>query len=67
MKQRCLSEDFFAINDNMKRFAMGLYAKCNGGERELASRDTQRERERVRGRAYEKEGNSAGTKIIIFM
>ncbi len=27
----------------MKRFAMGLNAKCNGGERELASGDTERE------------------------
>ncbi len=38
------------INDNTKRFAMGLYAKCNGGERELASGDTERERERERER-----------------
>jgi hypothetical protein len=43
VKQRCLSEDFIAINDNKKRFAMGLYAKCNGGERELANRETERE------------------------
>ena len=43
MKQRCLSEDFTVINDNMKRFAMGLYAKQNGGERELYSRETERE------------------------
>jgi len=38
-----LSEDFIAINDNMKRFAMGFYAKHNGGERELDSRETERE------------------------
>ncbi len=44
MKQRCLSEDFIAIIDNM--FTMGLYAKRNGGERELASRETERECER---------------------
>ena len=43
MKQRCLSEDFIAINDNMKRIARGLYAKRNGGERELASGETHRE------------------------
>ncbi len=35
---------------------MALYAKCNGGERELASGETMREC--VRGRVYEKEGNS---------
>ncbi len=54
-----MSEDFFVINDNTKRFAMGLYAKCNGGESKLANGETERERERVcereRGRAYEKE------------
>jgi hypothetical protein len=61
-----LSEDFIAINDNTKRFAMGLYAKHNGGERELSSRETERERERVRGRACEKEGSSIGTKINRF-
>jgi hypothetical protein len=37
MKQQCLSEDFIAISDNTKRFAMGFYAKRNGGERELDS------------------------------
>jgi hypothetical protein len=31
----------------MKRFAMGLYAKQNGGERELAGGETERERECV--------------------
>jgi hypothetical protein len=44
VKQWCLSDDFIMINDNTKRFAMGLYAKRNGGERELASRETERER-----------------------
>ncbi len=43
MKQQCLSEDFIAINDNMKRIARGLYAKHNGGERELASGETKKE------------------------
>jgi hypothetical protein len=38
-----LSEDFIAINGNTKWFAMGLYAKWNGGERELASGQTERE------------------------
>jgi hypothetical protein len=46
-----------------KGFAMGLYAKWNGGERELGSRETG---ECVRGRASEKEGSSISTKIIIF-
>jgi hypothetical protein len=31
----------------MKRFAMGLYAKENGAERELAYRETARQRESV--------------------
>ena len=46
MKQRCLSQDFIVINDYTKRFAMGLYAKCNGGERELANGETERVCER---------------------
>jgi len=45
---------------------MGLYAKQNGGERELASRETERESVCVWGRAYEKEGSSFGTTIIRF-
>ncbi len=64
MKQRFLSEDFIAINDNTKRFAMGLYEKCNGGERELASGE--RVCVCVRGRAYEKGGPAVSTKIIRF-
>jgi hypothetical protein len=40
-----LSEDFIAINDYMKRFAMGFYAKWNGGERELDSGAGETERE----------------------
>ncbi len=47
MKQRGLSEDFIAINVNMKRFAMGFYAKWNGGERELDSGARETERESV--------------------
>jgi hypothetical protein len=43
VKQWCLSEDFVAINDTMQRFAMGFYAQHNGGERELDSRETERE------------------------
>ena len=43
MKQRCLSDDFIAINDNTERFAMGFCEKCNGGERELDSLETNRE------------------------
>jgi hypothetical protein len=47
VKQWSLSEDIIAINDNMKRFAKGLYAKHNGGERELANGETERERDIV--------------------
>ncbi len=43
MKQQCLSEDFIVISDNMERIARGLYAKYNGGERELASGETKKE------------------------
>jgi hypothetical protein len=46
VKQRCLSDDFITIIENMKRFARGLNAKQNGGERELDSRERERERER---------------------
>jgi hypothetical protein len=49
-----LSDDFIAINDKLKRFARGLYAKWNGGERELDSGET--ERESVRDRASVKKG-----------
>ncbi len=41
------TDDFIAINDKLKRFARGLYAKRNGGERELDSGETERERECV--------------------
>jgi len=48
---------------------MGLYAKCNGGKESYLV-EIQREREcvceRERGRAYEKEGSSVGTKITRF-
>ncbi len=54
MKQWCLSEDFIAIYDTTKRFAMGLYAKRNGGERELASGETERERVCERQSKYER-------------
>ena len=44
MKQQwCESEQFIENNDNVKRFARGLYAKQNGGERELDSGETERE------------------------
>jgi hypothetical protein len=43
LKQRCLSDNFIAINDDLKRFARGLYAKWNGGGRELDSGDRKRE------------------------
>jgi len=38
-----LSDDFIAINDKLERFARGLYAGWNGGERELDSGETERE------------------------
>jgi hypothetical protein len=40
-----LSDNFIAINHDLKRFARGLYAKQNEGERELDSRETERERQ----------------------
>jgi hypothetical protein len=43
VNQWCLSDDFIAINDNMNKFAKGLCAKHNGGERELATGETKRE------------------------
>jgi hypothetical protein len=43
VKKRCLSDDFIAINDKLERFARGLYAGLNGGERELDSGETERE------------------------
>jgi hypothetical protein len=42
MKHQCLSDDFIALYDELERFARGLYAKQNGGEREL-----ERQKERV--------------------
>ncbi len=47
LKQQRLSDNFIAINDDLKRFARGLYVKQNGGERELDSGETERERECV--------------------
>jgi hypothetical protein len=43
VKQRCLSDDFIAINDKLERFARVLHARWNGGERELDSGETERE------------------------
>ena len=43
VEQRCLYEDFIVINENTKRFAMGFYAKHNGGERGQDSTETERE------------------------
>jgi hypothetical protein len=66
VKQQCLSDDFIAINDDTERFAIVLYAQRNRGERELDSRETERECVCMRGRAYEKEGSSVSTKINRF-
>ncbi len=56
-----MSDDFIAIKDNTQRFAWGLYAKWNGGGRELDSGETEREcvRQSIRER-----GSSIGTKIF---
>ncbi len=43
MKQRCLSDNFIAINDKLERFVRGLYAKRNGGKRELDRGEIERE------------------------
>jgi hypothetical protein len=37
-----MSDDFIVINDKLERFAKGLYAKWNGGERELDSGEKKR-------------------------
>jgi hypothetical protein len=37
-----LSDDFIAINDKLTRLAWGLYAKQNGRERELDSKEIER-------------------------
>ncbi len=42
-QQRCESEQFIVINDNLKRFARDFYIKWKEGEREQDSRETERE------------------------
>ncbi len=42
MKQRCLSDEFIAVNNKWERFAMGFYVQWKEGERELDSGDTER-------------------------
>ncbi len=59
-----MSDDFIAINDKLTRFAKGLYAKQNGGKRELDSGETERERECAR-QSISKRRSSIGTKINI--
>jgi len=51
------------INDNAKRFARCLYAKWDGGERELDSGEPERERVCVRQSIGER-GSSISTKNI---
>jgi hypothetical protein len=46
-----LSDDFIAINDKQKRYAICFYVQLKRKERELTSGET--ERECVRGRASE--------------
>ncbi len=58
-----MSDDFIAINDKLERFAKGLYAKWNGGERELDRGETKREC--VRGRAFSKGRRNISTKFNI--
>jgi hypothetical protein len=53
-QQRCESEQFIVINDNLQRFFRRFYIKCKEGEREQDSRETESVCERqsivVRGR-----------------
>ncbi len=42
-QQRCVSEQFIVINDNLKRLAKDFYIKQKEGEREQDSRETERE------------------------
>jgi hypothetical protein len=58
VKQQCLSDDFIVINDKLKRFAKGLYAKWKEGERELDRGETDRERESVCERDIASEGTA---------
>jgi len=51
------------LSDRLERFARGLYVKQNGRERELDSRET--ERERVRGRAFSNGYSSISSKLNI--
>ncbi len=45
MKQLCVSKECISINDNVEVVDIGFYIKCNEGERELNTGETQRERE----------------------
>ncbi len=62
MKQQCLSNDFVTINDEMRMFASGLYAKPKEGEKSYIV-ERQREREKVCvWQNIRERGNSIGTK-----
>ncbi len=60
-QQRCVSEQFIVINDDLNRLARDFYFKRKEGEREQYSRD--RERVCVRGRALQREEDSVSIKI----
>ena len=61
MKQRCVSEQFIAINDNLENACQGFYIKWKDGEREQDSRETVRMC--VRGRALQQEEDCVVNKI----
>jgi hypothetical protein len=52
--KQCNSDEYISNKDNPQRSAMGFYIQWKEGERELGSRET--ERECVRGRALRSEG-----------
>ncbi len=60
MKQRCESEQFIVINDNMEMLARDFIMEGEG-KRALQRRD--RKREGVRGRALRREGDGVSNKI----
>jgi hypothetical protein len=61
VKQRCESEQFIVINDNLKRLARDFNIKQKEGEREQDRGET--ERVCARGRALWREEDGIGNKI----
>jgi hypothetical protein len=62
VKQRCLSNDFIAINDNPQEVVVCFYVKQKRGERKITTRESERERVQSVGR----EGDGVSTKIRTF-